>query len=499
MCIDIDLRAVPLIFSGLMVEKPFGNSRFGAVGVAACASILLLSLVLNPGFPEAKHWNLNALKGVQLISAAQADTPDFTREYDFGIDYPDIRRYNAPDFYPENLAEPISIEEYLPKSIWEEIRQNFAFPHYHDEYVVHYEQWYVSNPKHLQAVFERAQMYLPYIYDQIRQRGMPSELALLPVIESAFNPHAYSRSHALGIWQFIPSTGRKYGLHRTFYFDGRRDVVESTRAALDYLEYLHELFDGNWIHAVAAYNGGENRIRKELARVGPHFKKFRLKRETRRYVPKLIAVKNLVEHPEKYGITLHPIHNMDYFSVVSYPFPVDLHFLSSKIGISMDEMSALNPGLRVAMTPPEGPHRVAVPSHKYHQAKYVVYAYEPKERLVWVSHLVKKGEILSQIATLYGVPVHVIAKHNNLRSADLIVAGSRLIIPRPARLKYQLATRSPKLKNELLSKFHLVQEGDTLWKIAAQYNVEIPKLRMLNKFGVSDYLILPGQKVQVKQ
>ena len=269
-----------------MVEKPFGNPRFGAVGIAACASILLLALVLNPGFPEARHWYFNALKDFQLISVAQADTPDSTRKYDFGIDYPDIRRYDASEFYPENVdAEPISYEEYLPKSIWEEIRQNFAFPHYHDEFVIHYEQWYASNPKHLQAVFERAQIYLPYIYDQIQQRGMTSELALLPIIESAFNPHAYSRSHAVGIWQFIPSTGRKYGLHRTFYFDGRRDVIESTRAALDYLEYLHELFDENWIHAVAAYNAGESRIRKELKRVGPHFKRFRLKTETENMSP----------------------------------------------------------------------------------------------------------------------------------------------------------------------------------------------------------------------
>ena len=227
--------------------------------------------------------------------------------------------------------------------------------------------WYVRNGEYMGRVFARAQRYLHYIADEVESRGLPMELALLPVVESAFNPFAYSRSHASGLWQFIPGTGKRFDLKQDWWQDQRRDVLDSTRAALDYLTYLHQMFNGDWMLAVAAYNYGSGNVTRAIRRnesLGrdTDFFSLSLPGETRAYVPKLLALGQIVRHPEAYGIALPPIPDAPYFEVVETGGPVDLRLAAELAGVDVEELHALNAGWNQWVTGPDGPHRLLIPA-----------------------------------------------------------------------------------------------------------------------------------------
>ncbi|HVN43240.1 MAG TPA: transglycosylase SLT domain-containing protein, partial [Steroidobacteraceae bacterium] len=220
-----------------------------------------------------------------------------------------------------------------------------------------------AKPDWLDRTFRRAGRYLHYIVGEIEKRGMPTEIALLPVVESAFNPVAYSRSRASGLWQFIPSSGKHYGLEQNWWIDQRRDVIESTQAALNYLQYLHDYFGGDWFLAIAAYNGGEGTVAAAIARNQAagrptDFFSLDLRPETRDYVPKLLAMRRIVGNPQVYGLSFAPIPNTPYFAVVDPGHQVHLGEAADLAGISRDDMFALNPAFNRMTTPPNGPHRL---------------------------------------------------------------------------------------------------------------------------------------------
>ena len=225
---------------------------------------------------------------------------------------------------------------------------------------------YRSQPDLLDRTFRRGARYLHYIVTEIEKRGMPMELALLPVVESAFNPLAYSRSRASGLWQFMPRTGRHYGLEQTWWLDERRDVIESTQAALSYLQYLHDYFEGDWLLAIAAYNGGEgtvsSAVRRNQERGRPtDFWSLDLRAETRNYVPKLLAISRIVRDPQAYGLQFAAIPNQPYFEVVDPGRQVHLGDAADLAGITREDMFALNPAYNRMTTPPDGPHRLLLP------------------------------------------------------------------------------------------------------------------------------------------
>ena len=228
------------------------------------------------------------------------------------------------------------------------IRAGFKLDEHEKRAVDQQTNWYASNPEYLERAFGRAELYLYHIVAEIESRGMPLELALLPVVESAFEPYAYSRARAAGMWQFIPGTGSRFGLKQNWWYDGRRDVVESTRAALDYLQHLHDEFNGDWLLAVAAYNCGESRVarefRKNIAAGKPvDFWSLKLPAETRAYVPKLLAMKRLVADPDLYGLAFSAIANQPYFARVETDGQIDLKIAAEIAGITDEELYELNP------------------------------------------------------------------------------------------------------------------------------------------------------------
>lgn len=262
--------------------------------------------------------------------------------------------------------------------------------------------WFARNQEYINRVADRAQPYLFHIISRLKERDMPLELALLPIVESAYHPFAYSPSRASGIWQFIPGTGKRYGLKQNWWYDGRRDIVAATEAALDYLEMLHKRFNGNWFHALAAYNTGEGNVEKAIKRNRRAGKKIdfwslRLPRETRSYVPSLLAIAEVLKHTEKYNISFKAIANKPHFENINIASQIDLATVSSLSGLSIDEVYTLNPGFSRWATDPKGPHRLLIPVDKAKDFKQKLAALPKSERISWQQHKIRNGESLSQM------------------------------------------------------------------------------------------------------
>ncbi|MEE8321243.1 MAG: transglycosylase SLT domain-containing protein, partial [Gammaproteobacteria bacterium] len=295
--------------------------------------------------------------------------------------------------------------------LWQKIRQGLSLSRQTEKRSVQGKiAWYARNQDYIDRVAERAAPYLYYIIGEIEKRNMPIELALLPVVESAYQPFAYSPSRASGIWQFISSTGKQYGLKQNWWYDGRRDIIAATDAALNYLQKLHKEFDGNWQHALAAYNSGERNVGRAIRRnrkAGKpiDFWSLRLPRETRGYVPSLLAVAEIVANPAKHNITLKKIPNEPYFTAVNTGSQIDLATAARLAGQSMDDIYTLNPGFNRWATDPKGPHRLLIPIGKAQQFKQDLAQLPVSERITWKQHKIQKGETLGQIADRYHTSV----------------------------------------------------------------------------------------------
>lgn len=352
--------------------------------------------------------------------------------------------------------------------------------------------WFVRHADYLDRTFKRGERYLHYIVGEIEARGMPMELALLPVVESAFNPVAYSRARASGLWQFIPDTGRRYGLKQNWYYDGRRDVVASTNAALDYLQFLVDEFDGDWLLAVAAYNCGEGRVAREVKKnlaAGKPIDYFSLKlpRETRAYVPKLLAMRRIVGDPTSHGLAFAPIPNQPYFTKVDVGGQLDLHVAAELADLPKEEMLALNPAFNHWVTDPDGPHQLLIPLDSHTRFSAGIAALPPQERVRIVYHRVRRGDTLGGIADKYGVSVGALKIANKIRGT-MIHPGQDLLIaaaPKGMRGAAQLAAvddsaRGTPARSRSASDRHVVRRGDTLWSIARTHGVSMEHLANSN-------------------
>ncbi|MDH3514205.1 MAG: LysM peptidoglycan-binding domain-containing protein [Gammaproteobacteria bacterium] len=389
--------------------------------------------------------------------------------------------------------------------IWSRIRAGFSLEPLEVPRVEAEARWFANNPEYMARMMERARLYLYYIVEEVDKRGMPMEIALLPAIESAYKPLAYSRARASGLWQFIPSTGRLYGLKATWWYDGRRDVQASTQAALDYLEKLHKDFDGDWHLAIAAYNAGEGkvgRMMKHNARKGKptDFEYLKLKRETRHYVPKLLAMANIVADPEKYGVTLADIPNEPYFARVETGSQVDLGVVAKLVDLPVDELHMINPGYRRWATDPDGPHHLLVPLDKKDALIEGLNNLPEEDRIRWQHHAVKRGETLSEIGRRYGISVQALRTANNLRS-NLLRIGQDLLIPisaRPITVAAMRTTYKPssRLAGRSDPIYYRVRRGDNLSSIARRYNVTVNQLTKWNFIRAKDILRL-GQKLKI--
>src|SRR6266853_2253277 len=294
-------------------------------------------------------------------------------------------------------------------------------------------RWYASNPEYLQRAFGRADLYLYQIVTELERRGMPLELALLPVVESAFEPYAYSRARASGLWQFIPGTGSRYGLKQDWWYDGRRDIVESTRAALDYLQRLHDEFDGDWLLAVAAYNCGEAMVERAVnmnraAHRPVDFWDVWLPGETRAYVPKLLAMRRLVSDPEAYGLAFSPIPNQPYFSRVTTHGQINLKIAAEIAGVSPEELYELNPAFHRWATDPAGPIYLLLPVDAADVFSENLGQLSADQRLGVAHYRVRRGDSIASLARNFHTSVNVIRELNDLPTGGLTV-GDDLRVP----------------------------------------------------------------------
>ena len=338
---------------------------------------------------------------------------------------------------------------------------------------------------------------------------MPLEFALLPVVESAYEPFAYSPSRAAGLWQFIPATGVRFGLKEDWWYDGRRDVVESTRAALDYLQALHDQFDGDWLLAIAAYNVGEAWVQRSIDYNRAHglpsdFWHLNLPAETRAYVPKLLALKRLMAEPERYGLDFAAIPNEPYFAVVDTESQLQLTIAAQLAGTSYDELVALNPGFNRWASDPDGPHRMLVPIDNADAFEAALKSLAPEDRMRYETHTVTAHETLAVIAKQYDTSAAVLAKLNDL-PAGRVSAGETLKIPSlSAQLPEKVllaAERVDRPETDTGRKqrqiVYRVRAGETLNSIARRHGVPVSTLARLNNLSLGGSLT-KGQRLIIK-
>lgn len=472
--------------------------------------LILLVFIAIPGCNQ-----LTQIKSLQQQAAAQpavatpatADTAHAEPLAEATPSEPPQAGQQASDPHSSGDSDAAPALAQLPREgdLWERLRTGFRMRDYDHARVQRQLEWFATHQEYLDRVADRADPFLHLIIEEVERRNMPSEIALLPVIESAFQPFAYSHGRAAGIWQFIPGTGRLYGLKQNWWYDGRRDILASTNAALDYLQALNKTFDGDWQLALAAYNSGEGTVKKAIrynkSRNRPtDFWHLRLPRETRAYVPKLLAISALVASPEQHGITLKQIDNTHKLAMVETGTQIDLALAAEMAGLTLDELYQLNPGFNRWATDPNGPHHLLIPVEKQEEFVEQLAALPADERVQWMRHQIKSGESLISIAKKYATTVELLRKVNHLRGHQ-IRAGKHLIIPVATRslASYSLS-KEQRSKSRLTQTgkgnkiIHTVRSGDTFWDISRKYNVSMKRLTSWNGMAPRDR-IKPGQKL----
>ena len=339
--------------------------------------------------------------------------------------------------------------------------------------------------------------YLPYVCGRVWDRGLPGEICLLPIVESRLDPLALSKGGAVGLWQFIPSTARRFGLKIDWWVDERRDVVLATEAALDYLEELHGIF-GDWLLALAAYNWGEGSVGRSLLRAGPDagFFDIRVPRETARYMDRLLAYSAIFADPERFGaeLALSELETTSIpFAVVDTPGQLDLARAAGALGCDLDEIYRRNPALNRWATHPDGPHRLVVSADNEAAAKRALAAIPEQERLAWARHLVVPGDTLGEVAAAYRTDVETLRKVNRLRGT-VIRVGDHLVVPGRHRsldddLDFRRLAGTP-------GNIYVVKPGDTIWDIARMLRVTRDALMAANHIEPNALLRI-GQRLSI--
>jgi membrane-bound lytic murein transglycosylase D len=397
-----------------------------------------------------------------------------------------------------------------PYDIWVRIRSGFVLPDKEKPGVEPDQLWFSRHQQYLDRVSERATPYIHFIVESLEERGMPTELALLPVVESAYQPFAYSHGRAAGLWQFIPGTGTRFGLRQNWWYDGRRDVAMATKAALDYLQELNKMFEGDWLLALAAYNSGEGTVRRAIARnkakgLPTDFWSLELPKETRGYVPKLLAISNIVANPPANGVLLPSIPDEAFLSRIEVGSQIDLALAAELAELSVEEMYRYNPGFNRWATDPDGPHYLMLPIEKVATFEERLKEYPETDRITWKRHDVARGDTLNSIARAYGTTVDVLKSANKIKGNSLRT-GQGLLIPvaRNDQGEYALSAEQRLAKTQNTPRGggklqYVVQSGDSLWGIARKHNVSPASLAQWNGMAPRDALKAGATLVVWKQ
>ena len=386
--------------------------------------------------------------------------------------------------------------------VWQRIRSGFKMSEIDDELVRKWENFYASKPDYWERINERGRRYLYFICAEIEQRGMPMEIALLPIIESAYNPAAFSKARASGIWQFIPATGKFYGLQQNWWLDNRRDVTMATAGALDYLERLYTMF-GDWQLSLASYNWGEGAVRRAVSKnraagMPGDYASLKMPGETRNYLPKLQAIKNIVLAPEKFGLTLPSIADRPYFTTVTTARQIDVALAAKLAGMPIDEFRTLNPAHNRPVIAGGSEHRINVPSDR--AASFAINLNAYSQPLVnWRPYQMKKGERLDQVAPKFGIGIDELKRVNGLDSHNRVVPGFALLVPaRGGEVSLeQIPTAMFREAPAALPDFHKVRRGETVAMIAEHYGLGADELKKLNR--ISTKPVKAGQRLRLSE
>ena len=440
-------------------------------------------------------WALALVICSPLAALAQTDTIATTAEMDI---------LSPIETLPLNTAPVAEVD--VPADLWERIRRGFAMPDLAVDQVQDRERWYADRPDYIQRMTARSSKYLFHIVEELEQRNMPTELALLPFIESAFNPQAVSSARASGMWQFMPRTGKHFDLKQNAFRDDRRDVLASTRAALDYLQRLHGMF-GDWHLALAAYNWGEGNVGKALARnkrLGEplNYTELRMPAETRMYVPKLQAMENLVANPDALGVTLPTIPNHPYFQTVPLPRDADVAVIAKLAEVSMDDFKALNPSAHRPVMLASGTPHILLP---WDNAEIFQRNLESHDGQLasWTAWVAPKNMKVADAAKRVGMSEEELRTVNKIPPRMLIKAGSALLVPRSISHQKDVSEKLAdngqlNLAPEQVLRKQVVKarKGDTMASVAKRYKVSVDQLADWNKLALNSSL-KPGQKVML--
>jgi membrane-bound lytic murein transglycosylase D len=384
--------------------------------------------------------------------------------------------------------------------LWERVRQGFQMPDLDNALVREKTAYYAARPEYLQRIFDRSKLYLFHIVEELEKRNLPTELALLPMVESAFNPTAYSRAHASGLWQFIPGTARRFDVQQNWWYDGRRDIVDSTNAALDYLQYLYEMH-GDWQLALASYNWGENAVARAIAKnraagKPTDYAHLSMPLETRHYLPKLQALKNIVSNPEPLGISLEPIPNQPYFTAYDKVVDIDVSLAAKLAEMPVDQFMALNPGfsrplIRAAVTP-----RIILPADKVDVFHENLQKLDDKSLVSWRTYNPKKGDTLESIAKKHGTTVSHLKQVNGISPRSramptvMVVPVNQVAAAGMSKLPIMYAPPIPITYRKI---YHTVKRGETLASIGKRFGVSTEDMKRLNPKGA-----IVGEKVTME-
>ena len=416
------------------------------------------------------------------VPASQTHTPSYPKGPLSPIGAANVRRDNVA-----NLA--------VPDDLWDRIRRGFAMPDLQTDLVSNQEQWYASRPDYIQRMTQRSSKYMFHIVEELEKRGMPTELALLPYIESAYNPQAVSSAKAAGMWQFMPATGTYFDLKQNMFRDDRRDVLASTRAALDYLQKLYNMF-GDWHLALAAYNWGEGSVGRAIARnqkqgLGTAYTDLNMPDETRNYVPKLQAVKNIIASPERFQTELPLIENHPYFQAVALDRDIDTAQVAELAGVTMDELKSLNPSFNKPVIFKAGTPQVLLPWDNANVFRRNLQAHEKGQYASWTVWTVPSTMTVATAASTVGMSENDLRSVNNIPPRMMVKAGSTLMVPRSAAVKQDVSSHLADnaqiaLTPEVVTRRTTIKahKHDSVARVAQRYKLNASQVADWNDVGV---------------
>ncbi|MDO5693323.1 MAG: transglycosylase SLT domain-containing protein [Pseudomonadota bacterium] len=381
-----------------------------------------------------------------------------------------------------------------PADLWDRVRRGFAMPNLEDELVQRHEQWYATRPDYIERMVDRSRLYIFHIVEELELRGMPTELALLPYIESAFNPQAVSSAKAAGMWQFMPATGRDFQLRQTIFRDDRRNVLGSTRAALDYLQKLHDMF-GDWHLALAAYNWGQGNVRRAIERnqaagLGTTYNDLSMPAETRNYVPKLQAVKNIIANPQQFGNVLPLIENHPFFDTVDITHDMDVEVAARLAEVRLEDFRALNPSQRKPVIFAAGTPQILLPWNNADIFKKNLASAAPGSLASWTAWVAPSNLPSREVASRFDMDEGDFREMNNIPRGMLIKSGSTVLVRRNGQGTGAVA-------EHVVNNAHLAytpevvlrrttvraRGGDSIASIAARYDLPAATVAGWNKRG----------------